>query len=186
MKEALSLFIQFVKIGCFTFGGGWSIVAQIQKIYVEEQKCITDEELLDLTSVGRSIPGIMIANISMLFGYRQAGVLGGIACVLGLSLPPMVILSIVTLFYTAFRSNPWVVSAMTGIRIAVVPIILSATVTMMKSVFKKKTGIILAIIAFFAYLVFDFGTVTLVFCGAVCGILLNWNKKENMEVGEKQ
>ncbi len=65
-KKALILFGQFFQFGCFTFGGGWSIVAQMQKLYVEKEKTITSQELLDITSVGRSLPGTMIGNVAML------------------------------------------------------------------------------------------------------------------------
>lgn len=82
-KDIAVLFVQFMKFGCFTFGGGWSIVAQMQQLYVEQRHTITNEELLDLTSVGRSLPGTMIGNVAMLFGYRMAGFLGGLACVVG-------------------------------------------------------------------------------------------------------
>ena len=77
--RALSIFKTFLKFGCFTFGGGWSIVAQMQKEYVEKEHWITDEELLDFTSVGRSTPGLMIGNVSILFGYHAAGIPGALA-----------------------------------------------------------------------------------------------------------
>ena len=64
-SRALELFLYFFKIGFYTFGGGWSIVAQIQQEYVQKKGWITDEELLDITSVGRSLPGLMIGNVSM-------------------------------------------------------------------------------------------------------------------------
>ena len=67
-RQILGLFLQFMKFGLFTFGGGWSIIAQMQKLYVEQEKTITSEELLDLTSVGRSLPGTMIGNVAMLYG----------------------------------------------------------------------------------------------------------------------
>ena len=71
-KDIAVLFVQFMKFGCFTFGGGWSIVAQMQQLYVEQRHTITNEELLDLTSVGRSLPGTMIGNVAMLYGWREA------------------------------------------------------------------------------------------------------------------
>ena len=86
-KKALKLFGQFFQFGCFTFGGGWSIVAQMQKLYVEKEKTITSQELLDITSVGRSLPGTMIGNVAMLYGYRVGGVFCGIVCVVAMILP---------------------------------------------------------------------------------------------------
>ena len=81
--RVLSIFLTFLKFGCFTFGGGWSIVSQIQKEYVEDKHWITDEELLDFTSVGRSVPGLMISNASVLFGYHAAGFGGALAALAG-------------------------------------------------------------------------------------------------------
>lgn len=88
VRQVLELFLQFMKFGLFTFGGGWSIIAQMQKLYVEQEHTITSEELLDLTSVGRSLPGTMIGNVAMLYGYRVAGIAGGMACLFGMILPP--------------------------------------------------------------------------------------------------
>lgn len=170
-QSVLALFLQFLKFGCFTFGGGWSIVSQMQRLYVEEKKIITNDDLLDLTSVGRSLPGTMIGNIAMLFGYRQAGLVGGLVCVFGMILPPLAILAVITLFYTAFRDSYWVAAAMTGIRTAVVPIILSAAFPLMKSGLSTGVGIIIAIAALGAYL-YGIGCVWLVVGGAVVGLLL--------------
>ena len=72
-RRAAGFFWEFFKIGFCTFGGGWSIVAQIEKQYVRGQQLLTSQELLDLTSVGRSLPGVMITNVSFLFGYQVGG-----------------------------------------------------------------------------------------------------------------
>ena len=96
LKKIWEVFTYFFRISWFTFGGGWSIVAQMQKDYVEKKGELTDEELLDIVSVGRSLPGTMIGNVAYLFGYRQAGILGGVLSVVGMVLPPMIILSVLT------------------------------------------------------------------------------------------
>lgn len=171
VKKAGELLVQFLKFGCFTFGGGWSIVAQIQRVYVEEKQELSSEELLDLTTVGRSLPGVMIGNIAVLFGFRQAGVLGSLACLFGLALPPMAVLAVVTLFYTAFRHSYWVAAAMSGVRAAVVPIILSAALPMIRTVCKKPVWLPLTAVAAVLYLVFDVSVLWLVALGAVCGLL---------------
>ena len=93
------------------FGGGWSIIAQMRQLYVEKKHVITDEELLDLTSIAKSLPGTMIANVAMLYGYRAGGLPGGFLSVFGMVFPPMVILIAVSFFYQAFRGSylvmPW-------------------------------------------------------------------------------
>lgn len=172
-KQIASLFWDFIKLGFFTFGGGWSIVAQMQKMYVEKKHTITEEELLDLTSVARSLPGTMISNVGMLYGYRCMGVLGGFACVIGLTIPAMSMLSVIALFYTAFIDNPWIAAAMNGVRAAVVPIILSAAIGMVKGAFKYAPCVVVMLLTLLLYLLFDMNCVYLVLIGAVSGIVIS-------------
>ena len=80
-KMALRSFAYFIKIGSFTFGSGWSILAQMEQEFVDKRRWLTKQELLELVAVGKSLPGIMITNITMLFGYQMAGVLGGVLAV---------------------------------------------------------------------------------------------------------
>ena len=120
VKKGLELFVFFFKIGCFTFGGGWSILAQMEQEFVDKRKWLTKSELLDMVAVGRSVPGIMITNISMIFGYSVGGVFGGFCAVLGITTPAILILSIVTMFYSKLKDNVWCASALRGIRSAVV------------------------------------------------------------------
>ena len=164
------LFMQFLKFGSFTFGGGWSIVAQMKELYVDREKSLTDEELLDLTSIGRSLPGTMIGNIAMLYGHRIAGFWGGIACVFGMIAVPMLILLLITGFYTAFQHNLWVASAMRGVRTAVAPVILSALMGMIKSAFKISPCILIAAAMFVLYFYFRVSCVWLVVIGAFLGL----------------
>ena len=167
------LFLDFLQFGCFTFGGGWSIVGQMQRKYVDREGVITDEELLDLTSVSRSIPGVMVANVAMLYGYRTAGVPGGLTAVLGLALPPFAILSTLTFCYTAVKENPWVIAAMTGIRAAVVPIMFSAMLGLIRGAFHYRPCVIVAALSLVLYLFFHVSCIWLVLLGGLCGLLLS-------------
>lgn len=166
------LFWQFFKFGCFTFGGGWSIVAQMQQVYAREKRLLGEEEILDLAAVGKSVPGTMIGNVAMLFGYRMGGYLGGLACVLGMILPPFAVLAVVTVFYGAIRGNPWVAAAMTGIRAAVAPIIFSAVVGMFQGAFAYPPCFVIAAAALVLYLGLGVSGVWLMLGGAVCGLAL--------------
>lgn len=166
------LFWQFFKFGCFTFGGGWSIVAQMQQVYAREKRLLGEEEILDLAAVGKSVPGTMIGNVAMLFGYRMGGYLGGLACVLGMIIPPFLVLAVVTVFYGAIRGNPWVAAAMTGIRAAVAPIIFSAVVGMFQGAFAYPPCFVIAAAALVLYLGLGVSGVWLMLGGAVCGLVL--------------
>lgn len=169
-KQLLRLFTQFFHFGMFTFGGGWSIVAQMNKLYVEQEKRISSEELLDITSVGRSLPGTMVGNVAFLYGYHDSGIPGGFACTLGLALPPMLILTAVTYFYVAFRDSALVAAAMGGIRAAVVPIIISAAMALVKGAIKFPACVLMAAVSFVLYYILGLSCLWLVILGAVFGL----------------
>lgn len=170
-KEYLTLLLEFAKFGVFTFGGGWSIISQMQLLYVEQKKTMTNEELLDITSVGRSLPGTMIGNVAMLYGCRTAGLLGGVVCVAGMCLPPMLILIAISFGYDAFRDNYWVSAAMEGIQAAVVPIIACAALGMVKNSIKNWFSILVLTVSVLLYLFADVSVVYLVLFGIVSGLL---------------
>ena len=178
------LYMQFLKFGAFTFGGGWSIVAQMKELYVDRQHIMTDEELLDITSMGRSLPGTMIGNIAMFFGHRMAGFLGGLACMFGMITVPMIILLIITSFYTAFQSNIWVAAAMKGVRAAVAPVILSALMGMIKSAFKYPPCYAVALGMFGLYFFLRVSPIMLVIMGAVLGLVIceYYERRKNPDV----
>lgn len=171
LKQGLKLFAFFVKIGCFTFGGGWGILAQMEQEFINKQKLITKSDLLDLTAVGKSVPGIMITNISMLFGYQVAGLFGGICCVLGIALPAVVILSLVTVCYDAIKDNFWCFCAMKGIGCAVVPIIGSAAISLGKEAFKARGGLAICAGAFVFCHFTDVSNIVLIAVGVAASLI---------------
>ena len=166
------LFRKFLEFGLFTFGGGLSIVAQIQKTYVEEKHLLKSEDILDLTSVGRSLPGTMIGNVAVMFGYQMAGVAGSIVCLLGMILPPLVILAVITYFYTVLQQNPYIMSAMTGVRAAVVPIIIYAVARMMKGAFRYAPCYLMPVITFALYFFFEVNCAYIVLIGIAAGLAI--------------
>ncbi len=161
----------FFKFGCFTFGGGWSIVAQIQKEYVEKKHWITDEELLDFTSVGRSMPGLMIGNVSILFGHQTAGVPGALAALFGITFPPIAIMIAVTFLYGLIKDNRFVEYAMIGVRAAVVPIIISALLKLVRSGLKDVFCYLIALGALALCLFTGISNVLIVVLGAAAGLV---------------
>ena len=166
------MFLEFAKFGCFTFGGGWSIIAQMQQMYVEKRKEITSQELLDLTSVAKSLPGTMIANVAMLYGYRAGGLWGGLAAVFGMILPPLAVIVAISYFYAAFRANPWASAAMEGMQAAVVPIIFSAAINLVKGSMPYPPCVLLLLISVAAYLFTELNPILLVILGVVLGLVI--------------
>ena len=181
IKKALNLYIYFFRIGWFTFGGGWSIVAQMQTDFVEKKKVIEDQELLDIVSVGRSLPGTMIGNVAYLFGYHQGGILCGVMAVLGIITPPLIMLSVLTFFYQAFRDNVWVAKALKGVRAVVAPVILSAVMKLQKAGTTLSRALFYALCAVGCILsfVFQISSVLVVLVGVGAGLLYHSIHKES-------
>ena len=177
-KMALLIFVCFIKIGTFTFGSGWSILAQMEQEFVDKRHWITKAELLDLLAVGKSLPGIMITNITMLFGYQMAGVAGGILAVLGIALPAVVVLSLVTLVYDAIKSNYWVWAALKGVQCAVVPIIGGAAISLGREGLKEKMGLVLCAAALVLCHFTSISNIVLILVGVV-GALIWMGVKEH-------
>lgn len=167
----LTIFRVMFKIGCITFGGGWSIIAQLQEEFVERRHWMEEEELVDYISIGRSLPGIMIINISVLSGYRMAGFLGAVTAAFGLSLPAILCIAIVTMFYSSIKENVWAAKALNGVRCAVIPIILAAAVRLKDKSLTCKMGYVLAVAALAVCTFTDMNKILVVISGGVVGLL---------------
>lgn len=172
LRRAFKLYLYFFRIGWFTFGGGWSIVAQMQTDFVEKEQSIDDQELLDIVSVGKSLPGTMIGNVAYLFGYHQCGIPGGVMAVLGIITPPLILLSILTFFYRSFRDNVYVARALTGVRAVVAPVIFSAVWKLQKagSSLPKQAFYGLCALGCVLSFVFRLGSVLVVLLGVALGV----------------
>lgn len=170
------IFLFYFKIGLFTFGGGWSIISQMKKEFVEKQKIISEEELADFTSVGRSLPGTMIGNVSFLFGYHTGGIAGGFTALLGITFWPFLILCIVTMIYSNVLNEPLMMKAMSGVRAAVVPIMFSAMMALWKQSLRDKFCYILMILSFYLGWT-GTGNILLVLMGGITGLIVKGLKE---------
>ena len=183
LKTAAMIFLTFFRIGCFTFGGGWAIVAQMEEQFVNKRKLITKDELLDIVAVGKSLPGIMITNDAMLFGCQVAGIPGGIAAVLGITAPAVIILSIVTVFYGLLKDNHWVKSALSGIQAAVGPIIVTAAMSLGGEIVKERRKMVTFLVAIALLLFAHVGNVPVVFLAVAAGLVWRTFIKKKEEGG---
>ena len=139
-KKLLTLFLATLKISAFTFGGGFVIIPLLRRKFVEELKWIDEEEMLDLTAIAQSSPGAVAVNASILVGYRVAGLTGAVVSVLGTIIPPLFIISVISLFYQAFRDNKYVNIVMAGMLCGVAAVILDVVISMLGVLFKAKKG----------------------------------------------
>lgn len=175
VRRSVEIFLVLFKIGFFTFGGGWSIIAQMEKEFIEKRQWTKEEDLLELISVAKSLPGIMIINLAVMFGYNMAGVIGALAAAAAIALPSVIILTLVTMFYDIIINNIYVAKAMIGVRAAVVPIIISAMIKLKKAALIDNTTYIIAIIAAIICLVSNINNLVIVVVGGLLGIIIRMN-----------
>ncbi len=165
-----ALFIATFQLSAFSVGGGFVIVPLMRRKFMKEKHWIEEDEMLDLTAIAHSAPGSIAVNASILLGYRLAGLSGVMVTMLGTVLPPLIILSLVSLFYASFKSNPYVIMAMKGMEAGVAAIILDVALTMGKSVLSRKRSLsyVIMIGSFIAVFFFNVNVfVVILVCGAV-------------------
>ena len=148
----LTLFLTFFRIGAFTFGGGYAMIAVIENICVSQKKWITHEDLMNVTVIAESTPGPVAINCATFVGYKQKGILGAVAATLGVVLPSFIIIWLISMFLDRFLEIAWVASAFKGIRIAVGLLILDVGIRMMRKMPKEPLRIILTACALAATL----------------------------------
>ena len=164
------LFLSTFQISAFTFGGGFVIIALMKKKFVEKFKWIDEEEMLDLTAIAQSTPGAIAVNASILVGYRVAGLSGALMTVLGTILPPMIVASVISVFYAEFRESAIVSLLMAGMLAAVAAIIFDVVFSMAGGVFKQKR-ILPVVIMFGAFAAAFFADVNIMLILLMCGII---------------
>lgn len=181
------LFLSTFKLSAFTFGGGYVIVPLMKKKFVEELGWIEEEEMLDLIAIAQSSPGAMAVNASILVGYRIAGFPGAIFTVLGTVLPPFTIISIISLFYQAFRDNAIVNMAMAGMLCGVAAVICDVVINMAKVVFQKKRilSVLLMLSSFVAFRFFSVNIIIIIFVCGIIGAVDTWHQGRKQEEGDK-
>lgn len=169
-KVYLKLFTSTFYISAFTFGGGFVIIPLLRKKFVEDLRWIEEQEMLDLTAIAQSSPGAIAVNAAILVGYRIAGIPGAVVSILGTVLPPLIILSVISLVYEWFRSNRWVAALLKGMQAGVAAVIADVVITMGGGILKAKKAIpvLVMILAFVATYFFKINVVLIIL---VCGLI---------------
>ena len=164
------LFFTVFKISACTFGGGFVIIPLMRRKFVEELGWIEEQEMMDLTAIAQSSPGAIAVNASILVGYHVAGFTGAMITVLGTVLPPLTIISLISLFYQAFRDNIIVNMAMAGMLAGVAAVICDVVINMIKNIMKQKRILPLLMLAG-AFTATYFFKVNIFVIILVCGII---------------
>lgn len=143
LKESLGLFLLMMKIGLFTFGGGYAMISLLSRELVSKRNYITDDEFMNVVAVAESTPGPIAINMATYIGYKRAGFLGAALATLGVIIPSFVVVFLISVFFDTFMSYEIVKRAFRGIQVAVVYLILSAGVKMLKKMKKHPLQIII-------------------------------------------
>lgn len=172
-KRYWTLFRSTFVISACTFGGGAVIISMLQRKFVEELHWVDEDEILDMVAIAQSSPGVMAVNTSIIIGYRVAGVPGALITVFGTVLPPMIILSVISVFYRQFRDNRIVALVLRGMQAGVAAVMINVTINMAKSVLKdrKILSVVMLIGATLAAIVFNVDIILIILvCGVIGGL----------------
>lgn len=160
VKTILKLFLTMLKIGLFTFGGGYAMVVLLEHELVDKKKWLEKEDFYDMLAVAESTPGPIAINSATFVGYRMAGFWGSLFATLGVCIPSVVIIFIISLFFDAFLSITLVGYAFKGIQACVAYLILSAGLKMIKKSNKDLLSVILISLTVLVYLAFTLFSVS--------------------------
>ena len=173
-------------LSAFTFGGGYVIIPLMRKKFVEQYHWIEEEEMLDLTAIAQSSPGAIAVNASILIGYRLAGLFGALVTVLGTVLPPLIILSVISVAYTAFQNSLIVQLVLRAMQAGVAAVIADVVISMGWDVLKKKLWLPILIMfgSFIAACFFDVNVILIILVCAVIGLAATLHDEKNGKAGE--
>lgn len=171
-KMLWELFTSMFVLSSCTFGGGFVIVSLMKKKFVDEKHWLDEDEMLDITAITQSTPGPLPVNASVIIGYRMAGILGSAVAVLGTILPPMIIISLISLCYEQFRTNKIIATALQVTRAGVAAVIMDVTLNLAGNVLKIKRVLytVMMVACFIAVTVFDVSAMAVILTCLVIGI----------------
>ena len=175
IKGYLSLFLTMLKIGLFTFGGGYAMIALLENEFVAKKKWLGKDEFLDIAAIAESTPGPIAINAATYIGYKNSGIIGSIIATLGICIPSFVIIYAISLFFDAFLSFTLVAYAFKGIQICVVYLILTAGLKMLKQIKKTTFNMIIISLTLICMIVFSlfavkFSTIFYILISGACGV----------------
>lgn len=169
----MDIFLIFLKIGAFTFGGGYAMIALLENEFVDKRSWLNESEFLDMTAIAESTPGPVAINAATYLGYKLAGFKGALTASVAVCIPSFAIIYVISFFYEKFQQITWVASAFKGIQVCVVYLILSAGLRMF---FKMKKNVfnitVFAVVAVSFIFVSLFGiSFSSIYYILICGVV---------------
>lgn len=186
--QLIELYLAFVKIGAFTFGGGLAMMPIMQRELIERRGWITDEELIDYFAIGQSTPGIIAVNVATFVGYKRLGVFGGIIGTLGVVTPSWGIIMLLAGAISSVDKYPLAQKALKGINVAVAALLTSVIVKFSKKTIKNIWNALLMLLAFVLIYFFKVQSVWIILTSIIIGCLLTLyrQKKQNVSAAKKE
>ena len=177
MKKYIDLFITMLKIGLFTFGGGYAMIALLENEFVSRRKWIEKNEFLDMVAIAESTPGPIAINAATYIGYRVLRFRGSLIATVGVCIPSFAIIYVISLFFDKFLSLTLVANAFKGIQICVIYLIFSAGAKMLKGISKTPFNVITIIAVMSAMIItsilaVNFSTIYYILICGICGVVL--------------
>ena len=187
LKNILRVFLVFFKIGLFTFGGGYAMIAVIERELVEKKNWLTHEEFLNIIGIAESSPGPIAINSATFIGYKRCKFFGALFATFGVILPSFIIIFAISLFFEKFLALEYVGYAFRGIQVCVAFLILSAGIKMLKHLNGSVFNIIMVSLTISAMILLEFfapnfSTVFLILIGGAIGLcvyLIGYFKTKN-------
>lgn len=170
-KQIFELFWIFFKIGAFTFGGGLAMLPLIRKELVERKKWISDEDMLDMLALAECTPGVIAVNSATYVGHTVGGFWGSLSATIGVILPSIIIITIVSFFYQAFLENKVISQIFHGVRIGAVVLILNALSKLYRVLKKDYMSYGFIVIALALALLLNIPTITIIIFGMLIGAI---------------
>lgn len=181
MQKLFELLWLFAKVGLFTFGGGYAMLPLLKAETVQKRGFLTEEELLDLYSIGQCTPGIIAINVATFIGYRQKGVWGAIFATLGMVLPSLIIIVLIASILKQYMYNRYVAYAFAGIRICVVALIADIVYELWKKNIKIASDVIIFVGTVVLLVMFNISAVWIVLLAAVSALVLGEIKNKRVK-----
>ena len=170
MRQLLEIFWSFLKIGAFTFGGGYAMIPLIQHEVIHKRRWIEERDFIDLLTLAQTAPGPIALNTAVFVGYKRRGYLGALSAIMGVIVPSFVVILIVAIFFASIRDNAYVDAAFKGMRPAVVALIVAPIVGLTKGMRWWLIAVALAVAMVVWY--FGISPVWFLIAGAVVGACL--------------
>lgn len=155
IKALLSIFLSMMKIGLFTFGGGYAMINILENEFVRRKRWIEAEEFCDLVTIAESTPGPIAINCATYIGYKKERALGSLFATVGMCVPSFVIIFLISVFFDSFLELSIVSAAFRGIQVCVVYLIASAGFKMLKKIKKTPFNIFVMLTVLVAMVLFS-------------------------------